>query len=123
MRESPESESTLSPFCSSPCLCVSVVRVFSQSPKERHVIHVRQGKHCLAAVAVGAVGELQDAAVSFGDLAAQNQPDTTAAVLGGEERHEKIVAVEQAGAFVKDEDFNATRVGAPADFNGARMFL
>jgi len=44
-----------------------------------------------------AVGELQHAAVGLGDLAAQDQTNAAAAELGGEERNNKIVAVEQAG--------------------------
>ena len=71
---------------------------------------------------ISAVGELQHAAVGFSDLAAQDQTDAAAAVLGGEEWNKKIVAVEQAGALVADEDFNAARVGAPAHFHGAGMF-
>ena len=87
----------------------------------RTVIRDRQRQHCFAARPVSAVGELQHAAVGFCDLSAQDQTDAAAAVLGGEERNEKIVAVEQAGALVTDEDFNAARVGAPAHLNRAGM--
>ena len=73
-------------------------------------------------MSVIAVGELQHAAVGFGDLPAQDQTNAAAAVLGGEEWNKKIVAVEQAGALVADEDFNAARIGAPAYFNRAGMF-
>src|SRR5437899_10400851 len=59
--------------------------------------------------------------MGFGDLAAQDQPDTAAAMFGGEEGYEKIVTVEEAGALVEDEDLNAARVGAPADFDRARV--
>ena len=88
----------------------------------RAVIRDRQRQHGFTACPVRAVGELQHAAVGFCDLAAQDQTDAAAAVLGGEEWNKKIVAVEQAGALVADEDFNAARVGAPAHFNGAGMF-
>ncbi len=60
--------------------------------------------------------------MGFGDLAAQDEADAAAAVLGGKEWHEKIVTVEEAGAFVADEDLNAASVGAPADLDRARMF-
>jgi hypothetical protein len=88
----------------------------------RPVIRDWQGEHGFTALSIIAVGELQHAAVGFCDLAAQDQTDAAAAVLGGEEWNKKIVAVEQAMALVADEDFNTARVGAPAHFNGAGMF-
>ena len=103
----------------SPRLCVSVVKIRLPA---RAVIRDRQGQHGFTACPVIAVGELQHAAVGFCDLSAQDQTDAAAAVLGGEEWNEKIVAVEQAGALVADEDFHAARVGAPAHFHGAGMF-
>src|SRR3954468_250140 len=89
----------------------------------RDVIRDRQRQHSFTACPVRAVSELQHAAVGFSDLAAQDQANAAAAVLGGEEWNEKIVAVEQAGALVSDEDFNAARVGAPAHFNRAGTML
>jgi len=82
----------------------------------RRFVGDRQGEDGFTAGAVRAVGKLEKAAVGFSDLAAQDEADAAAAVFGGEEGHEKIVAVEQAGALVADEDLNAARVGAPADF-------
>ena len=103
-------------------LCYTSVVGRKKSALPRPVIRDRQCEHRFAALSIRAVGELQHAAVGFCDLAAQDQTDAAAAVLGGEEWNKKIVAVEQAGALVADEDFNAARVGAPAHFHGAGMF-
>jgi hypothetical protein len=103
----------------SPRLRVSAVNVPLPA---RPVIRDRQREHSFTARPVRPIGELQHAAVGFSDLAAQDQTDAAAAVLGGEEWNKKIVTVEQAGALVADEDFNAARVGAPAYFNRAGMF-
>src|SRR5947209_6672273 len=93
----------------------------ARSP-DSYVIRNRQRNNSFAAGAVAAVGELEHAAVGLGDLAAEDQADAAAAVLGSEERHEKIVTVEQAGTFVADEEFNTARIGAPAHFDRACMF-
>src|SRR3954452_10589184 len=89
----------------------------------RAVIRDRQGQDGFASLPISTVGELQHTAVGFCDLAAQDQTDAAAAVFGGEEWNKKIVTVEQAGALVSDEDFNAARVGAPTHFNRAGTML
>src|SRR5215203_154401 len=51
------------------------------------------GRECeagAAAARIVAIFERQRAAVTFGDLPAQHQPDAGAALLGGEERHEQV---------------------------------
>jgi hypothetical protein len=103
----------------SPRLCVSVVKIRLPACS---VIRDWQRQHGFASLAIIAVGELQHTAVGFCDLASQDQSNAAAAVRGGEEWDKKIVAVEQAGALVADEDFNAARVGAPVHFHGAGMF-
>jgi len=53
-----------------------------------------------AAAPVGAVLQREGAAVGFGDLAAEDQADSLASRLGGEERDEEVRGVGNTGAFV-----------------------
>ncbi len=51
----------------------------------------------------------------FGDLAAQHEPDTRAARFGGEERHEQVRRVGEAGSFIVDPELQAAAFALPAD--------
>src|SRR5688572_16949969 len=53
---------------------------------------------------IGAVRKLQAAPVRFDDLARQDQPDTAASRLRGEERHEEVVGIRDTRPIVRDGD-------------------
>src|SRR6266481_4758616 len=77
-------------------------RLQAHQPKKCRSIGDWQRDHGFATAAVGPVGKLQHASVGLGDLAAQNQPNAAAAVLGSKEGDKEVVAVQQAGTVVAD---------------------
>src|SRR5262249_31145503 len=58
--------------------------------------------------------ERQGSAVGFRDLPAQNQADSRAARLGGEEWDEQIRSVREAVSFILDPDFEICAVLQPS---------
>src|SRR5262245_23295734 len=86
----------------------------------------RQPQPREAAGAVAAVLEGQPAAVSLGDLPAEDQADPGAVRLGGEERHDEVGGRRQAGPAVLDPDLDLRRPAsraAPADGDAAAGLL
>ena len=66
------------------------------------------------AALVAAILERERAAVAFGDLTAQHQPDTGSAGLGREERDEEVAGVLQSRPFVLDPHFQHVIARRPA---------
>ena len=63
-----------------------------------------QSQASFAAGAAGSVIQSEQAAVAFGDLAAERKADAGAAGFGGEEGDEQVGRIREAGAFVLDSD-------------------
>src|SRR5512140_2019138 len=72
-----------------------------------------EAKRSGAAGAVGSVLEGQRAAMGVGDLAAEDESDSSAARLRRVERDEEVRAAGQAGAFVDDRDLDGPAVQTP----------
>ena len=62
-----------------------------------------------------AIAELHLAAVRFGDLPGEYEADAIAAGFGGEERHEEVLGVRHACAFILDIDDRAKTIDGPCD--------
>jgi len=75
-----------------------------------------------AAVGVGAIFEVELAAMGFGDLAAEDQSNARAARFGGEEGNEDVGRVGDARAVIHDPNFQEGAVARPADVNAAARF-
>src|SRR5258708_28130693 len=85
------------------------------------IIGKRQGHGGFTACPVGPVGKSQNPSMGFSNLPAQDQPNSAAAVLGGKERNKQIVAIQQSGAFVANNNLHTARVGVPPDFDRSGM--
>src|SRR5277367_3400751 len=70
----------------------------------------------------GTIFECERAAVSFGDLPAENQTDARASLLGGEKRHKKIRSAGDSWAIVLNPHFDAAVLAFPADAHAAAGF-
>ena len=64
----------------------------------------------------------ESAAVRFGDLPAENEPDTRTCGLRREERHEEIGIVRQPRAFVVDPELQGATIAPPTDRDAAAGF-
>ena len=60
--------------------------------------------------------------MGFGDLAAQGETDAGAAGLGGEEGHEHVGSVLNAGAIVEHPDVELRILAGPSDFGARAAF-
>jgi hypothetical protein len=75
-----------------------------------------------AAAAAGTVAEREGAAVSFGDLAAEREPDAGAAGLGSKEGNEEVGGIGNAGAIVLNHDLDRIGRGVPSHAHTAAGF-
>src|SRR5215471_18825610 len=67
-----------------------------------------QSNACDAASTVTPVLQREDAAVRFGDLATEHEPDAGSRRLRGVERDEQVGGRRETGAFVRDLDVHMT---------------
>jgi hypothetical protein len=84
-------------------------------PLPRPVIRDPQPEHRFTALSIIAVGELQHAAVGFCNLAAQDQTNAAAAVLGGKEWNKKMSLLSRPDPYSRTkistaESGRATRI-------------
>src|SRR5580658_4507084 len=82
----------------------------------------REAQFCFAAAAVAAILERQSAAVGFCDLAAEDEANSGAALFRGEEGHEEVGGVRNAGAFIQYGNFQVRAVAGPGHLYSAARF-
>src|SRR5215813_10022865 len=87
------------------------------------VYHQRERQGGFSPGAVFAVGQLQTTAVGFSNLAAENQANAAAAVLGSKEWNKKILAVQKPRPFVEHKNFQRVGPESPAYGHLARVFF
>src|SRR5262245_17953075 len=80
---------------------------------------LRYSQKRAASAAIRAVVERERSAVSFGDLAAQDEADARSARLRREERHEQVRLVRQADPFVFNPELERASPQRPADAHAA----
>src|SRR4029077_3885446 len=82
----------------------------------------RQAQARFATLSGGTVLQAEAAAMSFGDLPAEDQADAGTGGLGGEERHEQIGGIGNAGPFVLNPHFEVTVAATPPDADASAGF-
>ena len=75
-----------------------------------------------AALGIRAILQGEFAAMTFGDLAAEDEPDAGAAGLGGEEGDEEIGGVGNTRSVVEDPDVQLRALAGPADLHASAGF-
>jgi len=68
-------------------------------------------------VSIPPVLECQRSAVSFGDLAAQDQTDPRSPRLCGEEGYKQVAGIREAGAFIIYPDLNPSDSPPPSNYH------
>src|SRR4051812_35369172 len=77
---------------------------------------------CFTTAAVVPIFNRDIATVGFDNLAGESETDASATLLGGEERHEQVGTVHDAGTFVAHEDVHPMSIAFPAHRDRARGF-
>src|SRR5208282_3894778 len=82
----------------------------------------RQTQLRFTTTSVAAILECQSAAVSFSDLAAEDETDARTSLLCREEGNEEICRIRNAGAVVEHRDFQIRTVPNPSYlYSAARL--
>lgn len=76
-----------------------------------------------AAAAVGAVLQRERAAMSFGDLPAEDQADAGAPGLGGEKRNKQVCGIGNAGTFIEHGQIEIGIAAGPFHAHATVQFL